>query len=79
MIKCEMCILVRSEKTSYQLCVSQQKLTADEELRPSHRLIAFPLFSYVFPLCIILLSAIYQPAKQVTESKDLCSPWRSTP
>lgn len=63
------------KKKSHNLCVSKERLIADEEQRLSCSLMAFPLVFLIFVLC----SFFSVPAEQVTQSKGQCSPWRSTP
>lgn len=54
MIKCEMCICKNLKKKSHNLCVSTERLLADEEQRPSYSLFAFPLFFYFFSIFFFL-------------------------
>lgn len=44
------CVFVRTFKKSHNLCVSTERLLADEEQRPSYSLFAFPLFFYFFSI-----------------------------
>lgn len=70
------------KKKSHHLCASKERLILEEEQRPTHSLIAFPVFSHFLSFsCASFFSAppTKQLSRRLTVFRGRCWPWRWAP